>query len=62
MNDLEVMDILPLSERKNSNIYEVRDPNPYSATSGKKKIIQVKILEVLYDEQVCNLVFMQDLT
>ena len=43
-------------------IYEVESPNPYSDESQKKRIFYFKILDVLFNEQVCNLVYMQDLT
>ena len=38
------------------------DPNPYAENTNQMKIVQVKILEVLFNDQVCNLVYMQDLT
>ena len=43
-------------------IYEVENPNLYSDPSQKNKIFSIKILDVLFEEQVCNLVYMQDLT
>lgn len=38
----------------------VNDPNPYS--EHKEKTVSINILDVLYDEQICNLVYMQDIT
>ena len=39
------------------------DPNPYAAViSGSAKYVQIKILDILYDDQICNLVYMQDVT
>ena len=26
------------------------------------KLVQIKVLDVLYDDQICNLVYMQDIT
>ena len=43
-------------------IYEVENPNLYSDQSQKKRIFSFQILDVLFEEQVCNLVYMQDLT
>ena len=55
-NDME--SFVPVYARKTSQIFSVIDPNPYVEKSGERKIVQIKILEVLYDEQVCNLVYM----
>ena len=41
--------------------FEVVDPNPY-AEASEPKMVQIAILDVLFDNQVCNLVYMQDLT
>ena len=39
------------------------DPNPYAAAiSGSAKYVQIKILDILYDDQICNLVYMQDVS
>ena len=39
------------------------DPNPYAAAiSGSVKYVQIKILDILFDDQLCNLVYMQDVS
>ena len=43
-------------------IYEVADPNAYAASTGQVKYVQIKLLDILYDDKVCNLVYMQDVT
>ena len=43
-------------------IYEAKNPIPYSDQSQNKRIFSFKILDVLFDEKVCNLVYMQDIT
>ena len=50
------------SSKQSQMRYEVDNPNPYSLQDHGTKFLQVKILEILYNEQVCNLVYMQDFT
>lgn len=42
--------------------FEVQEPNSYEHEGDKKKIVQIKILDILFDDQVCSLLYMQDLT
>ena len=37
------------------------NPNPYSEEESSKTV-RIKILDVLFDDRVCSLVYMQDLT
>ena len=41
---------------------ESKDNHDVSNSQGETKIVLIKILDVLFDEKVCNLVYMQDLT
>jgi len=45
-----------------SKTFEVTEPNLYENDADKKKTVQIKILDVLFDDQICSLVYMQDLT
>ena len=49
-------------EWKRTRRFQVEAPNSYESDASGKKIVQIKLLEVLFLEQVCTLVFMQDLT
>ena len=40
----------------------VQNQNPYSGEKDSVKTVSVRILEVLFDDQPCNLLYMQDLT
>ena len=40
----------------------VRNPNPYSGDKDSISTVSIRILEVLFDDQPCSLVYMQDLT
>ena len=40
----------------------LKEPNPYAENTEQTKIVQIKVIEVLYNDQVCNLVYMHDLT
>ena len=42
--------------------YEVRSENPYVPEDEKTKTVSVRLLDVLFDNQVCNLVYIQDVT
>ena len=42
--------------------YEVMLPSQTEEGKTEKKIVQIKILDILFDDQVCYLVYMQDLT
>lgn len=41
--------------------FSVQKPNRY-AEEAKSKILQVKIFDVLFNEDICNLVYMRDIT
>ena len=45
-----------------STIYEVLNPNPYDESFNQKKFVQIKVLNILYNDQVCNLVYIKDIT
>ena len=51
-------------KRKTQQNYEVLDPNPYSQydSGDSKKIVCVKVLDVIFEDEVCSLIYMQDLT
>ena len=51
-----------LAHRQSTMIFEVENPSQYSEQSQKLRIFSFKILDVLFNEQVCNLVYMQDIT
>ena len=40
--------------------FEVEQPNPYS--TEERKVVQIQVLDVLYNNEVCNLIYMQDVT
>jgi len=42
--------------------YEVFLPSSTEENKIEKKIVQIKILDILFDDQICYLVYMQDLT
>ena len=37
-------------------------PSQTEENKIEKKIVQIKILDILFDDQICYLVYMQDLT
>lgn len=43
-------------------LFEVESANQYSEKEDKKRVVQIKILDVLYNDQVCDLIYMQDIT
>ena len=43
-------------------IYKVDNPNPYALQEEVTKFMQIEIVDILYNEQVCNLIYMQDVT
>ena len=45
-----------------TGIYEVSSANQYKNSEEGLKTVQVKVREVLYNNQVCSLVLLQDLT
>ena len=45
-----------------STIFEVIKANPYEEIDKQKKYVQIKVLDVLFNDQVCNLVFIKDIT
>ena len=47
--------------RQKAQMYRVTDPNPYSE-SQSVKYMQIQITDVLFEDQVCNLVHMRDST
>ena len=55
---------LKSTQRKNcSQFFAVeKSPNNYSNDSGRESIFKIKILDVLFDNKVCNLVYMKDIT
>ena len=46
----------------------MEDPNPYAASDGsdallkKKKTVKIKIIDILFNNKVCHLVLLQDLS
>jgi len=38
----------------------VNSPNLYA--DGKQQVVQIKIMDVLFNEQVCHMVYMQDIS
>ena len=38
--------------------FEVDNPDPYSLQDEQTKFMQIKVIDFLYNEQVCNLVYM----
>lgn len=40
----------------------MQNPNIYNDQSDQTNFVQVKLLDVLFAEEVCNLVYMQDIT
>ncbi len=38
------------------------DPNPYAEDYKKQKTVQIRILDVLFADQDCTLIYMHDLT
>ena len=47
-------------KRRYERIFNAKDPNPYS--DAKMKRFQIKVIDVLFNEQICNLVHMQDIS
>ena len=43
-------------------IYEVNNADPYAESFQKAMIVKIRIFDVFYNEQVCSLVHIQDLT
>ena len=43
-------------------MYKVKNPNPYCDDKESQKVMQIKILEILYNEEICNLIYMQDIS
>ena len=59
-----LLDIVKMNNHHRSftGIYEVLPANKYSAKEDEPKTMQIKVIDVLYNSQVCSLVYMQDLT
>ena len=62
---------VPILDRNDQNsttvgYYKVKNPNPYaigeSIADTEELTLQIKILDVLYNNQICSLVYMHDLT
>ena len=52
---------------RESLTFEVQDPNPYALHSDSedqplKKTMQITIIDVLFNNEVCSLVYLQDLS
>lgn len=48
-------------QAQTEQIYRVKNPNPYSS-DDTIKLVQIKVLDVIFDEDVCNLVYIRDVT
>ena len=55
-----------MASRKKSTKFTVTPPNRYLSNDedslGGERIMQIKILDVLYNQNICNLVYLQDIT
>ena len=55
-----------MASRKKSIKFTVTPPNRYLSNDedslGGERIMQIKILDVLYNQNICNLVYLQDIT
>ena len=52
-----------LNNKKTTTNYIVTPPNRYECNDGtEERVVQTKILDILYDNEVCNLVYMRDIT
>ena len=43
-------------------MYSVASPNAYESTEDAQRTINVKVLNVLFNQRVCNLVYLRDLS
>ena len=48
----------PVSSKSSLKIFEVLPANKYAPKKYKKRTVRIKIFDVLYQDQVCNLVYM----
>ena len=48
--------------RQTSLIYKAASPNAYAVEQEAHQTISIKIFEVLFNERLCDLVYLQDLT
>lgn len=60
--DREDIDALAQLNQETQLTYKVDNPNPYAVKSEKSLSVGIKLLNVMFDGQVCSLVHMQDLT
>ncbi len=50
-------------ERKSQTYYfTVNKPNKYEADGDSQKLVQLKILDILFKRKICNLVYIRDVT
>ena len=58
-------------EKKENNstiigCFKIKNPNPYATEentgANQEKSLQIKILDVLYNNMICSLVYMHDIT
>ena len=40
----------------------VDSPNRYEFSQDSKKIVQINILEIIFDNKICNLIYIHDIT
>lgn len=51
------------AQRKSSKMFQVtKAANPYASQEESSRTINIKLLDVLYNDRICSLVYMQDLT
>ena len=57
----------PIKDRVITTVgcFKFKSPNPYEVDGTKdtqERSMQIKILDILYDNQICSLVYMHDVT
>ena len=58
--DQEAIDTANPSKRQQTFIVE--EANPFLSDTDRQKTVSVSVIDVLYNNELCSLVYMQDLT
>ena len=45
-----------------SQAFLIDTPNRYEVSQDSKKVVQINILEIIFDNKICNLIYIHDIT